>query len=186
MSKHRWGFDLDGCTVMFKPAFSKWLKKHLRIDYGDEELVHYDWYKSIPGLSKEDYYREFGKFIDAGEFTKLTVVDGAMDFINSVPFYRFITARPDKAFNSTIKFFELQNLDVNKLIFANKVPDHKYRVARRLGITHFVEDSPAQAMSLADNGIVVYLMDASYNKDVSHPNIVRVGSWSEIGEAVNV
>ncbi len=66
--------------------------------------------------------------------------------------------------------------------FSNEksAPEEKLAICTRLGINIAIDDKPDVAMKLAENGIVVLLVDAPYNQNMEkHPNIKRV-TWNGI------
>ncbi len=63
--------------------------------------------------------------------------------------------------------------------FSNEktAPEEKLAICTRLGINIDIDDKPDVAIKLAENGIIVLLVDAPYNQDIKdHPNIRRV-TW---------
>lgn len=45
-------------------------------------------------------------------------------------------------------------------------------------------DRPEIVLYLAEKGIRVLMMDAPYNQDVQHENIVRVFGWKDVYEKI--
>lgn len=59
-------------------------------------------------------------------------------------------------------------------------PRDKAYCAQREKISFFVEDHPVAAVTMAECGIEVVLLDAHYNQQTVHPRIRRVRDWHEI------
>lgn len=59
-------------------------------------------------------------------------------------------------------------------------PADKLSGCKRYGIEVMIDDRPNVALSLAENGIMVLLFEAPYNRSVTHQNIVRVADWEDI------
>ena len=57
---------------------------------------------------------------------------------------------------------------------------YKIEKAKELNCDIFIEDSPYNALELADAGMKVLLIDTYYNKDTKHKDIIRVNNWFEI------
>lgn len=62
--------------------------------------------------------------------------------------------------------------------------EDKYEACSRLKVDIMIDDSPEVSMSLAEKGIKVLLVDAPYNKEVSHENITRCKNYQEIKQNV--
>ena len=60
----------------------------------------------------------------------------------------------------------------------------KFMACSKLNVDIMIEDKPDIALGLAESGIKVLLMDAPYNKEVVHNNIIRVVDWKEIESKV--
>jgi len=69
---------------------------------------------------------------------------------------------------NTIQFCDEVNSQKDKLLACNK-----------LNVDVMVEDKPEIAIYLAQNGIKVIMIDAPYNLDVKHENIIHVTNWKE-------
>lgn len=181
----RYGVDLDGVCFDFVSPFSGWLKQKLSIDYHDHEIVDYHWYNCIPGLSEKDFWNEFHKWGQSGNYKTLELLPGAKDGVrwlleNAGDVY-FITARPEYALDQTLECLsEHFEFDKNKLIFANGC-NGKVKEVNELGVDIMIEDAPHNAKEIVEKTAAdIYLMDTSYNRDVKHDRIVRVKHWNEI------
>lgn len=64
-------------------------------------------------------------------------------------------------------------------------PRDKYIACSKLSVDVMIEDKPDVALYLAEREIKVILYDTTYNKEVNHPNIIRVNNWEEIYSIVN-
>lgn len=56
----------------------------------------------------------------------------------------------------------------------------KLLACKKLNVNVMIEDRADVALHLADNGIMVLLFDAPYNKFLQHKNVIRVTSWEDI------
>jgi uncharacterized HAD superfamily protein len=81
----------------------------------------------------------------------------------------FITCRKYYAREQTLNWLEARGIANPELVFC----DDKGLVARSFEPYAAVEDSPKQALLLAEAGVEVALVDYPYNRDVSHPLITR-------------
>lgn len=89
-----------------------------------------------------------------------------------------VTARPPRLQELTRAWLQYHGMQVDNLHFlegGSKVP-----VARSEGLDLIVEDTPRNALALAEAEVPVLLFDALYNRDVDHPLIVRCNGWQEV------
>ena len=63
---------------------------------------------------------------------------------------------------------------------------YKVRLAKELDLDAFCEDDVLIATSLAEAGIKVWLFDHAWNRDLAHPNIIRVATWTELATELGV
>ena len=109
----------------------------------------------------------------------LDPIPGARDSVSLISqryWTCYLTARGEDEYDATSTW--LHNLRFPRLDIV--LSHDKGKTAEDLGITHAVEDAPHHALRLADNGVVVYLMDYSYNRDIDHPSIIRVRNWRDV------
>jgi uncharacterized protein len=69
---------------------------------------------------------------------------------------------------------------------ATSSANYKVRLAKELELDAFCEDDVLIAKSLAESGIRVWLFDHSWNRELRHPNITRVGTWTELAAELGV
>ena len=180
-----YGIDLDDVSFDFTPAFGNWLRDKLNITYNDHDVVDYRWYRCIPGMSENDFYKELENFADAGMYAKIPIVAGAVRAINLIREHGhkiwFVTARHAYAKRDTLAAVKNAFGIHEKQIVFSRGPDFKAEAVRLLNIDVFIEDGPHYAESIANNTqALVYLMDKPYNKNVEHQKIIRVSSWDEV------
>lgn len=61
----------------------------------------------------------------------------------------------------------------------------KYSACIKLKVDLMIDDRPEIVLFLAEHGIRVLMMDAPYNRQVQHKNIIRVFGWKEVYEKVH-
>lgn len=184
-----YGIDLDGVSVDFIGDFSSFIKSELGIWYDDSEITNYYWHKCDLGISETAFWTIFHNYgMHHGRYEHLVPLPGAVDgikfLLDNAKDVWFITGRPHYAYEQTVRSLS-KHFDVasDRIIFSSG-DDYKSNVVRRLGIDTFFDDAPHYAESLAENtDAQVYLMDTTYNREVSNPKINRVKSWSEFIEA---
>lgn len=65
-------------------------------------------------------------------------------------------------------------------------PTDKLIACSKLGVNVMIEDKPEVAIHLANNGIKVLLVDAPYNQELEHPNMIRVKNWYQVYEQIKL
>lgn len=180
-----YGFDLDNVVYSFVRAFNNHLSKTVGSNIAYEDIKDYYWHNAIDGLSENQFFTELDRFGCSGGYLNLKLIKNAVSVITILDEIAddiyFVTGRPAYAKEDTEKALKRDfQLKHSGLHFSHG-DDHKADAINSLGIDVFVEDAPHYAMSIAENtGAIVYLMDAPYNQQVSHPKITRVNSWFEL------
>lgn len=84
------------------------------------------------------------------------------------------------------KWLKKYKMDFDSIQYCSEsnTPVEKLMSCSKLSVDLMIEDKPDVAMLLANNGVKVLLFDAPYNKDINHPNIIRVYTWDEIYDMV--
>lgn len=180
-----YGVDLDGVCFDFTTVFSSWLKEKLKVDYKEEDIVEYHWYKCIHSISEDDFFKEFHRFGKAGMYSRLPLLPGATEAVERIlsrgDKIWFVTARPKYAREDTFRAVrESFGISEKSIVFSGG-KDYKAEAVNLLGINIFVEDGPHYAESIAlQTQALVYLMDKPYNRKVANPKIIRVNSWNDV------
>lgn len=106
-----------------------------------------------------------------------------------------ITARKFATFNNVFgkhyrNYFEnwlkKYNLNFKSIQYCSESdsPRDKLLACHKLDVDVMIEDKPEVALFLAQNNYNILLVDAPYNKDLTHQNITRVYNWKEIYEKI--
>ena len=69
---------------------------------------------------------------------------------------------------------------------ATSSANYKVRLAKELELDAFCEDDVLIARWLADAGVKVWLFDHPWNRDLAHPNITRVATWTDLARELGV
>ena len=105
--------------------------------------------------------------------------------------FNSITARKFATSNSSLgklarKMFKqwLKKYDINFSTFnfcsEDRSPEEKLLSCKKLNVDAMIEDKPEVALYLANNGIKVIMIDAPYNLDTNHENIIHVSDWLQV------
>jgi len=155
----------------------------------------------IFGVSKKEEF-VFGLFNLDNYCSKEPPRDGAVEVLNKLKNdgheFHEITARKFTTFNNVLgshyrKLFEKWLNKHFSGVFKSieycsetDSPTDKLIACSKLGVNVMVEDKPEVAIHLANNGIKVLLVDAPYNKELEHPNMIRVNNWHEVYEQIKI
>lgn len=107
--------------------------------------------------------------------------------------FNSITARKFATSNSKLgslarKWYKdwLKKNDINfktiQFCSEERSPEDKLLACKKLNVDFMIEDKTDVALYLANNGIKVIMMDAPYNINTNHENIIHVSNWNQIKE----
>ncbi len=170
--------DIDG-TLTSPYHFIYYLNEMYNKEVTEEECTTVDWSK----LYEEDGESLINKFHERymHSYEEAKLLDGVkecIEYLDKENNLYFVTARSNDLEEITLRWLdknELSNIETY-LLGSN----HKIDKAKELECDIFIEDNPLNAMQLAQGGIKVLLIEANYNKNIQHPNIIRVKNWQQI------
>ena len=182
MRKLNLAVDIDGVlsnSYYYLPYFNKLHNTNIV----ESQCTQY-YLRDIFGVTEEEWKLKYNQNIK-GFFDSVDIRENAVECLSRIKLIHncsFITAREDteyvrKRTEDYLKDNKLHDIPLHMLSSHYKVDK-----AKELGVDIFVEDSESNALELADSGIKVLLMDAFYNKNTKHKNIIRVDNWLEIEE----
>ena len=108
---------------------------------------------------------------------------------NSITARKFATsnnALGSMARNWFTNWLKKFNINFKSIQFCSeeKSPEDKLLACKKLNVNFMIEDKPEVALYLAQNGIKVIMIDAPYNLDVQHENIIHVSDWNQIKDTL--
>jgi len=173
--------DLDG-TVTSPYYWLNFFNKTFNGGLTEKDCTEYDLTKlyNIDRCSWDNintqYIKEYLDCVDVREDAK-EVLNDIKQYFNCY----FITARQNTEYikSRTMDYLKENNFDDIPLYMMSS--HYKVEKAKELGVEIFIEDSPKNAIELANSGITVFLINTNYNQNVEHENIIRVDNWYEIG-----
>ena len=176
------GIDIDG-VISTPYYYLNHFNKLYNKSFTENQCTDYN-LRNIYNVTEEEWETKFHENI-IGYFESCDIREDASETINKIKLSydcHFITARSDTQYVRTIteNYLKQNNLDSIPLHMLSS--HYKVDRAKELKIDLFIEDNGNNALQLANEGIMVLLMDTYYNKEYSHKNIVRVNNWNEIEE----
>lgn len=178
MSKLNICIDIDG-TITSPYHFIPYLNEIYDKNIKEEECNTYDWEVLYNASMDEILHKLHKDYIHSYE--EADIVDGAKDIIGNLKNNHnvyFVTARDNNLSSTTLKWLESRGFSQIEVYLLGS--HYKIEKAKELNCDIFIEDSPSNAMELAEAGMRVLLIDTHYNKDTRHENITRVDNWIEI------
>ncbi|MFI3115266.1 MAG: hypothetical protein R3Y12_03900 [Clostridia bacterium] len=190
------GVDADGVlTNLYE------FNKRTGIEMFKKDVVNTAGYsaREMFDLTKNQEIKHTAKYFDQyckNETPREGCVDALNLFFDEGLELHSITARlftTNKVLGKRYQKFFKEWLDKNKLnVFksiqfcSGKMTNRDKLIAcKKLCVDIMIDDSPEVSMHLAKNGIKVALVDAPYNKDVSHENIIRCKNYEDIKSCIN-
>ena len=171
MSRLNICIDIDG-TITSPYHFIPYLNEIYNKNIKDEDCNVYNWEFLYNTTMDDIFYKLHKDYIHSYE--DADIVDGARSIIeklsNNHNVY-FVTARDNELHNITLKW--LENKGLSHIEVYSLGTHYKIEKAKELNCDIFIEDSPYNALELADAGMKVLLIDTYYNRDAKHKGITR-------------
>ena len=203
----RMGIDLDDvvaeCAVPYLRAFAE----RFRLEIPEEQLG-WQTLSAIETVSGEDKDRFRRELYDSQFFSQLEPYADCPDVVERIAAagheIYFITARAELRRVVTETWLREQGLIQHARAvhlkphgdFDPTAPPGRYdptssakykvRLAKELELEAFCEDDVLIARSLAEAGIRVWLFDHTWNRELRHPNITRVNTWTDVAAELGV
>ena len=182
MKKLNIGIDIDGTVT--EPYY--WLKQansYFDTHVDPREITRYDMHEAlnVPSEEFEKFYEIFGESIHQNAM----VIKNAPIVIRNLyedHAIHFITARDPKMKAVTKYWLSKFNFPMDSLTLLGS--HNKVNKAHELNCDIFIEDRYENALQLSREGILVILVNCSYNQGILPKNVIRVNSWNEIGNII--
>lgn len=174
----RIGVDIDGVISDSYPLWLKELNQHYgrNIPFVDDYNMH---------LSFNVAPEEMNEFFEANVERLLMMPEaicGAKEGIETLlkdgHEIIYVTARTLDQEDFTAQWFKLKGIYHNQVVFTGF--DSKLDAVKQWGIEVFIEDYQENAKVIAEYGVPVFLLDATYNQEELSPGITRCHSWDDI------
>lgn len=169
------GVDIDNVLTDTDTKIRELIKKYLGIDAQGEDIIDWHYHRSLP-ITQEDESYIFDLFHQY-HCQELNIIPNSKESLDSLSKYSLIyliTNRPKFTSHSTKSWLNQHNIHFDKITFTK---DKEYYFQ---DMSFLVEDKGETALSFANLGKPVFLLDHPWNHSFFHDNIIRVSSWLEI------
>lgn len=194
----RAGYDIDDVLLGFVRSFLPFASKKIGREIKYENFRDYNIGNSF-GISGEEGQQLLVDFCKEDCLESLQPIEGALEAIQqlSVRAQNFcLTARDfshSDVTRRTLKrhFFDY-GVDVEEIYFcynhhSGTGNERKSDIAARLKLHYMVEDSPQNALEIADKGIPVFLLRRPWNSHIqSRENIIICNDWNDVVSGVQI
>ena len=185
--------DIDEVVVEWVRGYFKFMEGRgcKFVDYKD--IFCFDLCE-ILGCDRKLSYDLADEFYLTEEFENINLVEGASEGIKKLKLEHdlyFITARPAHVFNKT-RGFIFSNFRVlgDRVISSGDIftgqGKTKDQICKDMGINLIIEDNGKHSLEYAKKGLLVLLLDKPWNQGVSHENLFRCYTWSDILNKIEV
>jgi len=180
------GFDVDSTLIRTDLVLLDLIAKKLGYQVSPDLFHTYDIQACCPSLSTEDVNDIIYAVGEMEHTFKIPPYSGAMDFLRWYAKTHPIYIITNRCNTETVYAYLQHHLDKKtydrvKIFHAKE----KGKLAKSLGITHFIEDHILHIVNLANYGIIPIMMEQNWNKKLSHSSLLRdliyvVRSWEDI------
>lgn len=166
------GFDIDGVLADFVSALLQRYEEKTGRHFNNEDVTEY-WLWKAMGVSEEDLWEINNEMMTSGH--PFSVYEDGRAAWNTakreVAIPHIITSR-DTRYRAPTARWLVSNAFFPATLFMGA--DDKGKACRGLGVTHFIEDSPDNAVALADAGIRVCLVPRPWTAQFEDTELIRV------------
>jgi len=181
----RIGVDIDGVV---SDSYPYWLTE-LNLHFGKNITVIDDYDMHLVFDVSKDVMNDY--FVCNAERLLITPqpISGAKEGIETLlregHEVIYITARTNEEKDVTVRWLTMCGIphQHDRVLFAGA--RSKLEIVKQWGIEAFIEDYQVNAKLIAESGIPVFLLNASYNQEALPTGITRCHSWNEIIEGIH-
>lgn len=191
--KLKLGIDIDDVVCELNSQLVKHFNKEFDKDVLLEDIYDDHAFDKIFGLKREEIIESIYKFIFAENMENLPLIKDSREVILNLQEnfeINFITSRHPNNKDSTLIFLNKHFPDNNfRIFFSSDIWKNSGKTKSEYcldeNINYLIEDNKKYALSCANSGIKVFLMDKPWNQDCEHKNIIRIESWNDVLEKLN-
>lgn len=176
------GVDIDGVVSDSYPFWLQELNRH----FGKSVSVITNYQMNLDfDVSSEDMNDYFVRHAEH-LLSMPEVVSGAREGIETLlqegHEVIYVTARTPAEKEVTVRWLTEKGIPHEHVLFTGF--KSKLDIVKQWGIEVFVEDYPVNAKLIAESGVPVLLLNASYNQEKLSAGIIRCQNWGEIVQGI--
>lgn len=175
------GIDFDDTLVDMRKSIVKLLNKIHNKNWDYEEMVEYG-VSDLYGYSFEafvDFFTNNQKELHSAKPYPFLI--DVLSELSKTSKLSIMTGRPKAWMNSAELWIVKNKLPIDDIVCASEYINGKPECAFIHNVTLFIEDNPTHALSIANSGIDVLLLDKPYNQMCKHERITKVKDWEQVG-----
>ena len=186
------GIDIDDVIFEFLNSFLDFYNNKKGKKFLKEQFSSY-YFWEITGETREEGVKLVDEFHDSELFDSVPPMKESMNALRELSKLHeliFITSRPLSYKEKTLKWLKKNFKDnPQEVVFTGDFHTGKgkpkAKICADLGIDVMIEDNGKYASDCAEKGIHSILITQPWNKDFTHPKVIRVSDWKEIINAVS-
>lgn len=174
--------DFDSVLFPFHQQAVLALNEQFGTLYETADVTHWEWLTELPKEQRtylwQELYPSYDWTMRQGPIPGTERVFTNLRRINAAP---VVVTDRKPYLEDNIRQWINHYFNVYPEVFTKEEGRTKLDIANQLNIDTIIEDAPHHALSFAEAGKTVYLVDTPYNQAVAHPQITRV---SDVIDAV--
>ncbi len=188
------GIDFDDILMDFQGSFYSYINSLKNTSYSISDVTDFR-IENILGCSRQEALDFIADFYQTGEHVRALPIKGSQQAIKKLSenYSLFIiSSRPEYLREKTESWIQENFGNVFEKIYLNNqyhgegIRKTKAEVCEEIGVEVYIEDFMPNAIQVADSGRKVFLLDNPWNQEPAPENIMRVFSWDEISETLEV
>lgn len=179
--------DFDSTIADFEGAMLEALNRKFDTNYREHDVTSWDWWWTALTERQVSYVWGTGVYESAFFTMCIPEVEGAYKGVWALTELGhepvIVSDRQDYMKPWIESWLRVQGWPLFKVVMSNRETYSKVEVAKDLGLTIAVEDSPHHAKALACSPHIekVYVRERPYNKEVEGlPRVTRFKEWDEV------
>jgi len=183
--------DIDGVIADYVDGYERFL---IEDNWPLSNIPDHSSYNlaEVYGIPKDIEEEAKRKFQEFGGFKWLSVFDDSRECLEWARELGYkivlVSARPyleiRRIYSDTLFWLENNGIPYDAIFWGKDKADIIFSNLYPVMPTWFIEDRDKHAIELANEGILVLLIDRPYNQGVKHKNIIRVEGWGGIARII--
>lgn len=188
------GIDLDDVLLNFYAPFIEYHNMKHGTNLTRDHITSF-YLEDIIGGTREEMTKKIYEFYFSEQHENSLPVEGAQEAIKYLAEQYtlvIVTAKPEDVKEKTLLWLERHYPNTFDQVYftgqhhGNGKKKSKVEICKEIGIEIFIDDHIDNAKNISKEGIPVLLLDAPWNQEEVPYPIVRVRTWKEIVDQINM